>query len=76
MDADNEDTPLENITWRKLLIDATKVAGALKEKIGGDNEEKITYGLLANSSYTYFVNIVAGWLNHWVVSCFPLVSSN
>jgi hypothetical protein len=66
MDADNEDVPLENITWRKLLIDAMKVAGALKENLNVEGE-KVTYALLADSSYTYFVNIVAGWLNHWTV---------
>lgn len=68
MDADDEETPLENITWRKLLIDATKVANVLKKKMVSIDGEKVTYGLLANSSYAYYVNIVAGWLNHWTVS--------
>lgn len=65
MDGDDDDAPLENITWRKLLIDSMKVASILKEKLG--NEEKVTYAVLANSSYPYLVNVVAGWLNHWTV---------
>lgn len=69
MDADNEDAPLINITWRKLLTDATKVAGALKAKTNSWGEgEKVTYALLANSSYTYYVNIIAAWCNNWTVS--------
>lgn len=70
MDADNESVPLENITWRKLLIDAIKVATALKESLSEimPDGEKVTFALLANSSYAYYVNLVAGWLNHWTVS--------
>lgn len=66
MDGDDEDAPLVNITWKKLLIDSMKVASALKERLG--NEEGVTYAILANSSYFYLVNLVAGWLNHWTVS--------
>ncbi|KAJ3561651.1 hypothetical protein NP233_g10063 [Leucocoprinus birnbaumii] len=65
MDADNDDVPLENISYRKLYTDSLKVASAMKEKLG--TEEKLTYAILANSSYAYLVNIIAGWLNHWTV---------
>lgn len=70
MDADNENAPLENITWRKLLTDATKLAGVLKEKLSSEDGEHVTYGLLGVSNYAYYVNIVAGWLNHWTVRIF------
>ncbi|KAF5353278.1 hypothetical protein D9756_008134 [Leucocoprinus leucothites] len=65
MDADNDDVPIENITYKKLFIDSMKVASVLKEKLG--SEEKLTYAMLATSSYAYLVSIVAGWLNHWTV---------
>ncbi|KAF9445031.1 acetyl-CoA synthetase-like protein [Macrolepiota fuliginosa MF-IS2] len=73
MDADDPDSekPLENITWQKLLIDVIKVAGVLREQIGGGigvkEGEKLTYALLANSSYAYYVNTVAAWFNDWSV---------
>ena len=67
MDGDEEDAPLVNVNYKKLYIDSLKVAKVLREKLGDEGE--ITYALLgANSTYTHFVNIVAGWLNHWTVS--------
>lgn len=66
MDGD-EDAPLVNISYKKLYIDSLKVAKVLRERLG--DEGKMTYALLsANSTYTHFVNIVAGWLNRWTVS--------
>ncbi|KAF9445030.1 hypothetical protein P691DRAFT_806313 [Macrolepiota fuliginosa MF-IS2] len=71
MDADDPDPekPLENITWRKLLVDVIKVAGVLRGQIGdsmGVREgEKLVYALLADGSYTYYVNAVAAWFNNW-----------
>ncbi|KAJ3573323.1 hypothetical protein NP233_g2511 [Leucocoprinus birnbaumii] len=69
LDGDKDDLPLENITWRQLLVDATKVANTLKKCLGEvcTHGEKLTFALLANSDYAYYVNIVAGWLNGWTI---------
>ncbi|KAF9441936.1 acetyl-CoA synthetase-like protein [Macrolepiota fuliginosa MF-IS2] len=73
MDADDTDPgrALKNITWRKLLVDVMKVAGVLRKQIGGGSGvaegERLTYALLANSSYVYYVNVVAAWFNRWSV---------
>lgn len=73
MDGDDEDAPLVNITYKKLYIDSLKVAQVLRERLG--DEGKMTYAMLGvNSTYSYFVNIVAGWLNHWTVCCFICLS--
>jgi len=72
MDGDDEDAPLVNITYKKLYIDSLKVAQVLRERLG--DEGKMTYAMLGvNSTYSYFVNIVAGWLNHWTVCLFHLL---
>lgn len=73
MDGDNDEQPLINITWGRVLRDSSSVAGFLSHRIPG-LRAPLTIGILASSSYVYYSHIVASWLNGWTVSC-PLLQS-
>ncbi|TFK61169.1 acetyl-CoA synthetase-like protein [Pluteus cervinus] len=65
MDAEQDQLPLETVTWGQVLTDAKSIAEELGRVSRGHGS--LTVGILCSSGYHLLVHVFAVWLNGWTV---------